>query len=75
MEPIPDVPLFVIVTDEEMTALKAAKGGHITEYGTAEQELFEQLADRGWVQEVSETGAGMAWKLSGDGLKLAYGGE
>jgi hypothetical protein len=59
-------------TAGELAALKTARGGRSTDFGTAEHELFEAMAERGLVKEVTFTGTGIAWRLSGQGLELAY---
>lgn len=71
MELSPADPLVITATDEQFAALVSAKGGRTTTEGTAEHTLFEAMADLGWVKESTITANGIAWRLSGDGLKLA----
>lgn len=62
-------------TTEQLAALRRAMGGATTYVGTSEHLLFESLAERGWVKEATVVDGGVAWKLSGDGIDLAYGDE
>lgn len=59
-------------TSAELRALRVARGGFSTSKGTALHDLFEQMAERGWVKEATLTAGGVAWRLSGEGLELAY---
>jgi len=72
MKPVPDQPLFIAASIAELRALRSAQGGRTTVSGTDEHQMFEAMAEKGWVKEVMETGDGMAWMLSGNGLTLAY---
>lgn len=57
---------------DELAALRCAKGGRSTVTGTADHQLFERMAAKGWVKEATLTGSGVAWRLAGDGLTFAY---
>jgi hypothetical protein len=63
------------ITQQDIADLKLAKGGVETEYGTEAAARYERLAELGYVKEVTLTDRGVAWKLSGDGLKIAYADE
>lgn len=58
-------------TERERLLLHRARGGRSTTFGTAEHEAFEAMAEQGWVKEATLTDEGVAWRLSGDGLKYA----
>lgn len=73
MQLMPEPPLIITASEAELRALRSAHGGRITEEGTGLHELFESMAEKGWVKEVTPTAYGMAWKLTGDGITLAYG--
>jgi cellulose synthase/poly-beta-1,6-N-acetylglucosamine synthase-like glycosyltransferase len=63
------------VTPEELADLKRARGGYETVDGSPEGLRFEKLDEKGLVK-VSVLGDGITtWKLSGDGLRLAYADE
>lgn len=62
-------------TDAERVALRLAIGGINTRTGTPAHDVYERLCDLGWVKEVTLTGDGVAWKLSGDGLSYAFAEE
>lgn len=73
MQPVPEPPLIVTASDAELRALRSAHGGRNTEEGTEIHDLFEAMAEKGWVKEVTLTAYGVAWKLTRDGIKLAHG--
>lgn len=60
-------------TEEQLSALRNARGGRTTLAGTAENLLFEQMSEKGWVKVVDIDDVDTVWKLSGEGLRLAYG--
>ena len=68
---VPIEPLVVEVTDSERAALACTIGGHATADDSEEGRLFASLYERGLVKDVAMGPGWTAWKLSGDGLKLA----
>ena len=59
-------------TPTEIDLLRAAKGGLFTANGSPQLLLAEDLEERGWLKVVDLGERGIEWKLSGDGLKIAY---
>lgn len=68
MRLIPAEPLIIEISDDERAMLRQTRGGYTTKNDTPDHALFEAMADKGLVKDVMETGAGMSWKLTRDGL-------
>lgn len=60
-------------TELELAALRSARGGAATIHNTPEHARFEKMRDKGWVKVATPIDGGVAWRLSGDGLRYAYG--
>ncbi|QUT04858.1 hypothetical protein KFK14_17760 [Sphingobium phenoxybenzoativorans] len=73
MQLVPEPPLIITASEAELRALRSAHGGRSTEEGTDLHAMFEAMAKKGWVKEVTLTGDGIAWKLTRDGIMLAHG--
>jgi hypothetical protein len=72
VDPIPLPPDIITVSDDELTALKLARGGFTTEAGTPEAAMFERFEELGLAKLVMGGECSCSWRLSGYGLTLAY---
>lgn len=71
MELTPLEPLTIVASDQEVDALRSARGGRTTKMGTMDHALFTAMSFKGWVKEAMILGDGVAWRLTRDGLILA----
>lgn len=60
------------LSEEDISALKLAKGGVECEYGTTLISRYERLCELGYVKEATLTANGVAWRLTTRGAEIAY---